>query len=242
MKRQIVAIGGSALPPELDNLLLVQYFLRQTRRRKPKVAFIGTAGGDAEAGRLRFYAGFSQFECKPTHLALFARTPRDLESFVLEQDAIFVGGGNTRSMLAVWRDWGLDRHLRTAWERGVVLGGGSAGSICWFEHGVTDSIAGPLTALPCLGFLRGSNCPHYDSEPLRRPTFRKLVASGRIPDGVASDDGVALHYIDGKLARVVSSRPRARGYRVTRSGRRAVERRLATRYLGGRMSADLSKV
>ena len=108
MKTQIIAIGGAALPLELDNLLLVDYFLKQTGKRKPKVCFIGTAHGDAEAGRLRFYAGFGQFNCKPTHLPLFARTPRDLESFVLEQDAIFVGGGNTRSMLAVWRDWGLD--------------------------------------------------------------------------------------------------------------------------------------
>jgi dipeptidase E len=234
MRRQIIAMGGGALPAELDNLFLVRYFLAQTRRRKPKVAFIGAAGGDSDAGRLRFYAGFSQFECRPAHLPLFARTPRDLESFVLEQDAIFVGGGNTRSMLAVWRDWGLDRHLRTAWERGVVLGGGSAGSICWFEHGVTDSVAGPLTALPCLGFLPGSNCPHYDSEPLRRPAFRKLIASGTLPDGVAADDGVALHYIDGRLARVVSSRSRAKGYRLTRVGKRAVERALATRYLGGK--------
>jgi peptidase E len=232
VRRQIIAMGGGALPAELDNLLLVRYFLAQTRKRKPKVAFIGAAHGDSDAGRLRFYAGFSRFECRPTHLPLFARTPRDLESFVLEQDAIFVGGGNTKSLLAVWRDWGLDRHLRSAWERGVVLGGGSAGSICWFEHGVTDSIVGPLTALPCLGFLPGSNCPHYDSEPLRRPTFRKLVAGGMLPDGVAADDGVALHYIDGRLARVVSNRPRAKGYRVTRAGKRAVERRLATRYLG----------
>ena len=233
-QKQILAIGGMALPPELDNLLLVKYFLEQTRRRKPKVLYIGTATGDAEAGRLRFYAGFSQFDCTPSHLPLFARTPRDLASLLLEQDAIFVGGGNTRSMLAVWRDWGLELHLRKAWEHGVVLGGGSAGSICWFDHGVTDSIAGPLTTLPCLGFLQGSNCPHYDSERLRRPTFRKLVASGRMPDGVAADDGVALHYVDGKLAKVVSSRPRAKAYRVTRSGKRAVERALKTRYLGRR--------
>lgn len=233
MKRQIIAIGGMALPAELDNLLLVRYFLQQTAKKKPKVAFIGTAGGDAEAGRLRFYAGFSQFDCRPTHLPLFARTPRDLESFVLEQDAIFVGGGNTRSMLAVWRDWGLDRHLRRAWDHGVVLGGGSAGSICWFEHGVTDSIAGPLTTLPCLNFLGGSNCPHYDSEPERRPAFRTLVARGTLPDGIAADDGVALHYIDARLECVVSNRPRAKGYRVTRSGKRALERALPTRYLGG---------
>jgi peptidase E len=230
-KRQILAIGGMALPPELDNLRLVHYFLEQTKRRRPKVLYVGTATGDAETGRLRFYAGFSQFDCRPAHLMFFARTPRDLESLVLEQDAIFVGGGNTRSMLAVWRDWGLDTHLRKAWESGVVLGGGSAGSICWFEQGVTDSIAGPLTVLPCLGFLPGSNCPHYDSEPERRPTFRKLVATGKTLEGVAADDGVALHFIEERLAHVVSSRPRARGYRVTRSGKRAIERRLATRYL-----------
>jgi peptidase E len=234
IKRQIIAIGGMALPPDLANLLLVKYFLEQTRRKKPKVLFVGTAGGDAETGRLRFYAGFSQFTCTPAHLTFFARTPRDLESLALEQDAIFVGGGNTRSMLAIWRDWGFDIALRKAWERGTVLGGGSAGSICWFHKGVTDSIAGPLTALPCLGFLPGSNCPHYDSEAKRRPTFRNLVASGSIPDGVAADDGVALHYVDGRLARVVSSLPRAKGYAVTRSGRRAIERPLPTRYLGRR--------
>jgi dipeptidase E len=230
-KRQILAIGGMALPPELDNLRLVKYFLEQTQRRRPKVLYVGTATGDAEAGRLRFYAGFSRFECRPSHLTFFARTPRDLKSLVLEQDAIFVGGGNTRSMLAVWRDWGLDQNLREAWESGIVLGGGSAGSICWFEQGVTDSIAGPLTVLPCLGFLAGSNCPHYDSEPARRPTYRKLVAAGKISAGVAADDGVALHFIDDRLAHVVSSRPRARGYRVTQTGKRSIERRIATRYL-----------
>ena len=231
MKKQIIAMGGAALPPELDNLRLIRYFLEQTGRRKPKVAFIGTAHGDSEIGRLRFYNGFSQFDCRPTHLPLFARTPRDLASFVLEQDAIYVGGGNTRSLLAVWRDWGLDVHLRAAYDRGVVLGGVSAGSICWFEWGVTDSIAGPLTALPCLGFLPGANCPHYDSEALRRPTFRKLVARGAVPDGYAADDGAAFHFIDGKLARVVASMPRKKGYRVVRSGQRAVEHAVPTRLL-----------
>lgn len=234
MKRQIIAIGGAALLSELDNLLLIKYFLQQTSKRKPKVCFIGTAHGDAEAGRLRFYAGISQFSCVPTHLPLFARTPRDLASFVLEQDAIFVGGGNTRSMLAVWRDWGLDVHLRAAWARGVVLGGWSAGSICWFEQGITDSIAGPLIALDGLGFLPGSNCPHYDSEPLRRPTYRRLVASGKIAEGYAADDGVALHFIDDRLVRAVSNRPRARGWRLSRTGKRALERALPTHYLGKR--------
>jgi dipeptidase E len=228
---QILAIGGGALPAELDNLRLVEYFLSLAQRRKPKVLYIGTATGDAEAGRLRFYAAFSQFDCRPSHLTFFARTPRDLASLILEQDAIFVGGGNTRSMLAVWRDWGLDHCLHDAWESGVVLGGGSAGSICWFEQGVTDSLAGSLTALNCLGFLAGSNCPHFDSEPERRPSYRKMVATGKILDGLAADDGVGLHYIGTRLAHVVSSRPRAKGYRLTRSGKRVIERRLPTRYL-----------
>jgi dipeptidase E len=236
MKRHIIAIGGSALPVDLDNLLLARYFLRQTRKKKPKVCFIGAASGDAESYRLRFYAGFGQLDCVPSHLPLFARTPRDLESFVLEHDAVFVGGGNTRSMLAVWRDWELDRHLRAAWERGIVLGGVSAGAICWFEQGLTDSIAGPLTALDCLGWLPGSCCPHYDSEPLRRPTFRRLVARGIVPGGVAADDGAALHYVDGGLARAVAGLPRARAWRVRMAGGRAVETALPTRYLGARRS------
>ena len=234
MKRQIIAMGGAALPPELDNLLLVDYFLKQTRRRNPKVCFIGAAHGDADAGRLRFYAGFSRFTCRPSHLPLFARTPRDLASFVMEQDAVFVGGGNTRSLLAVWREWELDRHLRAAWEAGVVLGGASAGSICWFEHGLTDSVAGPLTAMPCLGFLPGANCPHYNSEPLRRPTFQRLVARGALSDGVAADDGVALHYEGTRLMRAVSSKPRAKAYRVRRLRDRAAETRIPTKYLGTR--------
>ncbi len=234
MKKQIIAIGGAALPPELDNLLLVDYFLKQTGRRNPRVCFIGAAHGDADAGRLRFYAGFSRFACRPSHLPLFARTPRDLASFVLEQDAIFVGGGNTRSMLAVWREWELDRHLRSAWEKGVVLGGASAGSICWFEQGLTDSVAGPLTAMPCLGFLPGANCPHYDGEALRRPTFQRLVARGVIAEGVAADDGVALHYAGTRLLRAVSSMPRAKAWRVRKSRNRAVETRIPTLYLGAR--------
>ncbi len=233
-KKQIIAMGGMALPLDLDNLLLIDYFLRQTGKRRPKVCFIGTAHGDAESGRLRFYAGFSQFDCRPTHLPLFARTPRDLASFVSEQDAIFVGGGNTRSLLAVWRDWGLDRHLRAAWQHGVVLGGVSAGAICWFEQGITDSVAGALTALPCLGFLPGSNCPHYDSEPLRRPTFRRLVARGAVSEGLAADDGVALHYVDTRLVRAVSSLPRARAWRVRKFRNRALETRIPTKYLGAR--------
>lgn len=214
MKKQIIAIGGAALPLDATPPAMLNYILKQTKKKKPKVCFIGTAHGDAETIRLRYYASASQLDCQPTHLPLFQRTPRDLKSFILEQDAIFVGGGNTRTMLAVWRDWGLDKILHTAWREGVVLSGWSAGSICWFEQGITDSIAGPLTAMPCLGFLKGSNCPHYDGEADRRPTFQKMISKGKVSTGVAADDGVGLHFIDQKLARVVSTSATGRGWRV----------------------------
>ncbi len=231
MKRQIIAIGGAALPLDASHPTMLAYVLKQTKKKKPKVCFIGTAHGDAETVRLRYYASASQLECQPTHLPLFARTPRDLKSFILEQDAIFVGGGNTRSMLAVWRDWGLDKILQTAWRQGIVLSGWSAGSICWFEQGITDSIAGPLTAMPCLGFLKGSNCPHYDSEPMRRPTFQKMVATGKVLPGLAADDGVGLHFIDQRLARVVSATPNGRGWRVNASDDGIQEQALSTQRL-----------
>jgi len=233
-KKHIIAMGGAAIQLDPDNLLLVDYFLKQTRKPNPRVCFIGAAHGDADAGRLRFYAGFSRFNCRPTHLPLFARTPCDLAGFILEQDAIFVGGGNTRSMLAVWREWELDRHLQAAWDSGIVLGGASAGSICWFESGVTDSVAGPLTAMPCLGFLAGSNCPHYDSEKLRRPSYRRMVTRKLLAGGIAADDGVGLHFIGTRLQHVVSSLPRAAAWRVEKSGARTIETKLPARYLGQR--------
>jgi peptidase E len=231
LKTQILAIGGAAIPEKLDNLLLLDYFLRQTGKPCPRVCFIGTAHGDNEAGRLRFYSGFSQFNCRPTHLPLFARTPRDLDSFVLENDAIFVGGGNTRSLLAVWRDWGLDLILKKAWQQGIILGGASAGSICWFDHGITDSIDGPLTALKGLGFLAGSNCPHYDSEAQRRPTYQRLVGRGSVSPGWAADDGVGLHFINGELHSAVSSRPKAKAFRIEANKKRAVETAIAVKRL-----------
>ena len=207
-KKQILAMGGAALPPELDNLLLVDYFLKQTGKRKPKVAFIGAAHGDADGGRLRFYAGFSQFTCRPTHLPLFARTPRDLASFVLEQDAIYVGGGNTRSMLAVWREWGLDRHLRSRMGSGRRAGRRERG-LDLLVRARPDRFgrrAADRNALP--RFLAGANCPHYDSEPR---AGRRCAGSSRaatLPEALAADDGVALHFV-GTGSRASSAAGRA---------------------------------
>lgn len=216
-QRQLITLGGGGFSMEPENLALDRYILDQTGVSRPKVCFVPTASGDSDGYIQRFYASFETLSCEPSHLALFRRTVVDLETYVLEQDVIYVGGGSTLNMLAVWRAHGLDLILRKAWKQGVILAGISAGSLCWYETGVTDSRPGALTPLSCLGFLPGSNCVHFDGEAERRPTYHQLVARGEISDGFAADDGVGLHFQDTTLVAVVSSRSGARAYRVERS-------------------------
>jgi peptidase E len=228
--RQLVLLGGGGFSQE-KNRALDRHFLAQTGKKRPRVLFIGTASGDAESYRYKFYEAMAELPCRATHLSLFAPPSADLASFVDRHDAIFVGGGNTRSLLALWREWGLDASLRRAYRRGTVIGGVSAGMIAWFDWGVTDSIPGALTPLACLGWLPGSACPHYDSETERRPTYQRLVESGAIPGGFAVDDGVALHFVDGALHDIVSARPSARAYLVERIGRRVRETPIVPRQI-----------
>jgi peptidase E len=234
MTKQILAIGGASFASDPGNPLLDLYFLKLTGKSTPKVCFVDTASGnDPAMARLKFYETYTQFDCKPTHLNLFKAPTADLRSFILEQDAIYVGGGNTKNLLVLWREWGLDKAMREAWEQGVVLGGVSAGALCWFECGTTDSIPGPLTALYCLGFLQSSYSPHYDSEPTRRPIFHRMIQSGELlPTGLACDDGAAAHFVGDELQRIVSSRPNAKGYRVRKTTNGTEETALETTYLG----------
>jgi peptidase E len=218
-------MGGGGFSSEPDNPSLDHYVLSVARRQNPSVCFLATATGDAQTYIDNFYSAFRRLPCRPAHLPLFARTP-DLQSMILEQDVIYVGGGNTKSMLAVWREWGLPDLLRRAWESGTVLAGVSAGAICWFETGVTDSSASGLYPLMGLGFLAGACCPHYDGEAERRPALRGLVDAGTITSALALDDGAAAHFVNGRLANIVSSRPQAHAYRVERLNGRAVERPL----------------
>lgn len=232
-KRQIIAIGGGGVGSEPENRALEVYILAQARRRNPSVCFVGTATGDAPTYVAKFYAAFAKHGCRATHLPFFERTPK-LEETILAQDVIYVGGGNTKSMLGVWREWGLPKLLRRACDQGTVLAGVSAGAICWFEMGVTDSWAGRLAALRCLGWLPGACCPHYDGEAERRPATREMVARGVLPETLALEDGAAAHYVDGKLLRIVSSRANAGAYRVRREGRQFVEAAVEVKYLGKR--------
>jgi dipeptidase E len=204
--------------------------IRQTDADSPRVAFAPTASGEPDHYVASFYSAFLKLGCRPSVLTFFKRTP-DLRSFLLNQDLIFVGGGNTKSMLAVWREWGTSEILREAWESGIVLTGVSAGAICWFEQGVTDSWAGVLRPFDCLGFLPGSCCPHYDGEADRRPSYHRLLAHGEIAAGVAIEDWTGVHFIGTQINRVVSSKPGARAYSLRAVNGSVQEVPLSVEYL-----------
>jgi dipeptidase E len=231
--RHIVAMGGGGFSMEPRNPLLDDFVLGLARRKhRPRVCFIGTASGDSDSYIRRFHNAFPPARATASHLTLFKRTVNDLKSFVLNQDVIYVGGGNTANMLAVWRSHGLDKVLRAAWKLGIVMAGISAGAICWFEDGLTDSFGPPYQALnDGLGWLRGGCCPHYDNEKKRRPELLRLVSRG-FPATIALDDGATAHLVGTRLHEIVSSRPRARAFRVSLRNSAVVEQTLSVRYLG----------
>ena len=210
--------GGEAVGHTAeDAVLAVDHVVGLAGKSSPKVCVVPTAVGDDAGPVLRLFGQLPE-DARPSYLPFFPWPPDDLRGFALDQDVIFVGGGNTANALAIWRAHGFDRILREAWESGIVLTGWSAGMICWFEAGITDSFGPQLEGMrDGLGFLGGSACPHYDGEELRRPVYTRLVAEG-FPPGVAADDGVGLHYVGTELREVVPCRPGAAAHRVTRLG------------------------
>jgi dipeptidase E len=224
-ERHIVGLGGGGDTPE-QNDRLYDYILGLTGKERPRMLYVPTAIAEDPDGIVMFYERF-RGRAELSHLRTFPWPPENLSELILSQDAIDVSGGNTANMLAIWRVHGIDELLREAWENGVVLWGASAGMICWFEAGVTDSFGPQLGGMECLGFLPGSACPHYDGEERRRPRYRELIDGG-FPEGVAADDGVGIHYVGTEIAEVVTCRPGAAAYRVRRDG----EERLETRELG----------
>ena len=214
----IIALGGAA--PEPGSLALERYILSHARSPRPRVSFLPTASGDAEGYVESFQTAFSSLECEDVdHIALFRRTIRDLRSHLLSRDVIYVWGGNCWNMLLLWRAHGLDEILREAWLDGVLLCGLSAGSICWFEQGTTDSFGLPLQPLTNgLGFLPGSHCPHYHAEQTRRSTYLDWVKDGTLQAGYALDDGAAVRFEGTSPVEFVSSDPDAGIYRVVPTG------------------------
>jgi dipeptidase E len=231
---QIVAFGGGGFSMESGNPLLDDHVLALTGVARPRVCFLPTASGDADHYIVRFYRHFAASRCEPSHISLFRRetSVADPRAHLLAQDLIYVGGGSVVSLLGTWRAHGLDVVLREAWLAGVVLCGGSAGSLCWFGEAVSGFHSGEPRRVAGLGLLPWSNAVHYESEGGRRQAFHAAIRSG-MAAGYAANDGAALHFVGSELAEVVSSRPSARAYFVSADRRRRVsERELPVRYLG----------
>jgi dipeptidase E len=234
----IVAMGGGGFSMEPDNALLDDFVLSLSRRHPARVCFIPTASADSASYIVSFYRAFSG-RCIPTDLTLFDsplfnRRPSrssELAAFVAEQDVIYVGGGNTANLLAVWRAHRLDVALRDAWSSGSVLSGVSAGMVCWFSGGLTDSYGGLERLNDGLALIKAAACPHYGGDEERRSAFHRMIAEG-LGAGYAAEDGAALHFAGPALAEVVGSRPEAGAYRVEQVEGRVVETRLPVRFLG----------
>lgn len=232
--KQIIAMGGGGFSMEPGNPLLDDYILSQCPVKKPGICLVPTASKDHMEYIRGFYEFFITRKCNPCHLPLTdpALPVENLENFLLANDIIYVTGGHTGLMLAAWKTFGLDIILKKAWERGIILAGVSAGASCWFEAALTDSKPGRLSGEPCLGFLKGSHCAHYENEG-RRPAFHRLIRKGKLPEGIGTENGAALHFVGGELKQVVASRPGMSAYKVRKESRGVTEEKIEGAWLGG---------
>jgi len=211
---QIIAIGGGGFGRNPKQNKIEKYILDQSGNKNPNIVFIPTASAEDKGYIVNFYSCFSKLQCKPSHINFFQRTPR-LDSIINKADIIYVGGGNTKSMLAVWREWKLDKLLKKAYHNGKILCGVSAGAICWFEQGITDSWASNLNTMDCLGFVEGMACPHYQEEKDRRPSVHEMLKKGTCMPGYAIDGGAAVHIVDGKYHKSLQFYPDSHVYQVS---------------------------
>tara|TARA_Y100000768_G_C23978165_1_gene684204 strand:- start:1263 stop:1964 length:702 start_codon:yes stop_codon:yes gene_type:complete len=213
MKRQIIAIGGGGFGREISDLKIEKYILDQSSKSNPSICFIPTATGDDAVYIENFYKTFDSLDCNTSHIDFFKRTI-NLGHHIEKQDIIFVGGGNTKSMLAVWREWNLDNILLKAYQNGTIMSGVSAGAICWFKNGITDSWKDHQAVLPCLGFVDGNCCPHYDEEPERIPFVKEILENNTIDECYAVEGFSALHLVDDIPKFIVSFKNGNNSYQV----------------------------
>jgi dipeptidase E len=219
--RKILVAGGGFMTP------FVRYMAQLTGRTRPRVCFLPTAVGDRPDAKLSFYNWCSPLNVEPFVQDVFIESlsqTKGWDEVLLSADAILVSGGNTLNQQAIWRAQGIDVVLREAWEHGIVLGGASAGSLCWFEEGTTDSRPKVLSVVKCLGFLPGSHSPHYDAESGRRPLYHDLIRHGHLKPGYACDNEAGLYFEGTELRRVVSAKDGAKCYHVSAVDGDVVER------------------
>ena len=203
--KQIFVMGGGGFSRLHNDLKLEKYLLSLCSLSHPKIAFLPQASNESVEYVLKFYESFTTLGAIPSWVSLFGRVEPNLKERLLSQDIIYVGGGNTKSMLALWKEWGVDDVLKQAYNKGIILAGLSAGMLCWFEYGITDSVV-PLGILPGLGLLKGSGCPHFDTEIERQNIFRNAIKQGKVPAGYALDDDTGALFIDGILHKAVKAR------------------------------------
>lgn len=197
-----------------------------TGKTRPKILYLPTASADSPTAIVNFYTACAPLDVEPSVQPSFIESlsqPRGWDDVMLNVDGIVCSGGNTLNQQAIWRAQGIDEVLRRAWDQGVVLGGASAGSLCWFEEGTTDSRPKELSTVKCLGFLTGSHSPHYDAEPGRRPLYQQLIGSGQMAPGYACDNDAGIYFEDNVVKRVVSTRADAKCYYVSAIDRKVAE-------------------
>jgi dipeptidase E len=231
MASHLFAIGGGGYcgPQGGPNRMFLEV-LRTTGRKYPKICLIPTAGGDKPETVNEFVAAMNRMCAHPDFLALYHIPTRDLEDWVMDFDAVYVSGGNTRNLLALWKEWNLDRILINAWKRGVVISGASAGANCWFAQSSSDFIPGEFNPIAGLGVLKGSCCPHYSEEKGRRESYLKMVQDGSLQPGYGISDRAALHYVEGELKEALVEWDMAGVYYVLRDASgAAVETKMPAR-------------
>jgi dipeptidase E len=221
--RKVLIAGGGFNTP------FIRYMATLTGKQRPRICYLPTASADRPEGSIAFFKDCAPVDVEPFVQESFISSYRQTQGWdevLLSMDGIVASGGNTLNQQAIWKAQGIDTVLREAWDRGIVLGGASAGSLCWFDEGTTDSRPKDLSIVKCLGFIKGSHCPHYDHEPQRRPLYKKLIASGEMKPGYACDNDAGIYFEDNEVKRVVHTRPDAKAYYVSLVNGQVVEKEL----------------
>ncbi|OQR97811.1 peptidase S51 family protein [Achlya hypogyna] len=224
-KRKILIAGGGF------NTVFIKYMAALTGKPRPRICYLPTAAGDQESSIIKFYEHCASLNVEPFVQLSFISSSKqilDWDEMLLSMDAIVCSGGNTVNQQAIWKAHGIDDVLKQAWDKGIILGGASAGGLCWFEEGTTDSRPKRLSTVKCLGFLPGSHCPHYDVEPERRPLYQKLISTGELKPGYACDNDAGIYFEDTEAVRAVTARADAKVYYVSMVGGQIQEQQIPT--------------
>lgn len=227
--RKILIAGGNF------GTEFIRYMATLTGKRRPRICYLPTASADSVVGTLEFFKHCAPLDVEPHVQNAFIESlsqKQGWDEVLLSMDAIVCSGGNTLNQQAIWKAQGIDAVLRDAWDRGIVLGGASAGSLCWFEEGTTDSRPKALSIVKCLGFLKGSHSPHYDAEAGRRPLYHKLIGSGEMKPGYACDNDAGIYFEDNEVKRVVHTRDAAKVYYVSAANGQVTEKVMEPERIG----------